>query len=327
MNIWGFQLPTLAACVVGHEIVGTAIRVGTNVKHIQLGDRVGVGAQGRSCLRSSCPDCTTDRESYCFVDRANTYASELPNNEGITYGGYAKYNRSHSHFVIPIPEGLDSANAAPMLCAGITMYSPLRRNGCGPGTSVGILGVGGLGHFGVLFCKALGADRIVGISRNADKRDDVLKLGADDYIATETDVGWQEKHKASLDLIISTISSDSINLSEYLWLLKTQGTFVQVGYVFQTISRSTLLTWHRAPDGGKLPPFSVFDLLARGFNIGGSGCGSPAEIREMLQLAVEKKVEPWIQKWPFDQANEAILSMNSGEARYRYVLERVGAST
>jgi D-arabinose 1-dehydrogenase-like Zn-dependent alcohol dehydrogenase len=116
-----------------------------------------------------------------------------------------------------------------MLCGGVTVYSPLKANGCGPGKTVGIVGVGGLGHFGVLFAKALGADRVVGISRKSDKKGDALALGADEYIATSDDADWATKNKRSLDLIISTISSEKMPLTDYLGLLKTKGTFIQVG--------------------------------------------------------------------------------------------------
>src|ERR1700712_4247283 len=118
---------------------------------------------------------------------------------------------------------------APMLCGGVTVYSPLKQNGCGPGKTVGIVGVGGLGHFGVLFARALGADRVIGISRKADKKDDVLKLGADEYIATGDDEDWATKNKKRLDLIVSTVSSEKMPLTDYLGLLKTKGTYIQVG--------------------------------------------------------------------------------------------------
>lgn len=118
-----------------------------------------------------------------------------------------------------------------MLCGGVTLFSPLRNNGCGPGKTVGILGVGGLGHFGVLFAKALGADKVIGISRKAAKRDEVLALGADHYIATDDDANWVEENKKSIDLIVNTISSGSMPLNKYLKLLKTGGEFIQVGYV------------------------------------------------------------------------------------------------
>lgn len=299
---WG---DTPYPCVVGHEIVGKAIRVGSNVKHIKVGDRVGVGAQARSCLGADCPECSTGKENYCARGNVGTYGSVYPNGEGKSYGGYATHNRTNAHFVIPIPAGLDSADAAPMLCGGITVYSPLKKNGCGPGKTVGIVGVGGLGHFGILFAKALGAANVVAISRKADKREDSLKLGADIYIATDEDKDWAAKNARSLDLVISTVSSAKMPLAGYLGLLKVGGTFVQVG----------------APDGGEFPAINVFTLLMSGINVGGSGIGSPAEIQEMLQLAADKGIKPWVQRRPLSDANKAITDLEEGKARYRYVLE------
>lgn len=285
--------------------MGKAVRVGKNVKHVKLGDRVGVGAQARSCLEADCPECSTGRENYCGRGMVGTYGAVYPKGEGKSYGGYAKHNRTNGHFVFTIPEGLDSADAAPMLCGGITLYSPLKKNGCGPGKTVGIIGVGGLGHFGVLFAKALGADRVVGISRKAEKRDDVLKLGADQYIATEEDADWAKKHARSLDLIVCTVSSGKMPLASYMGLLKVEGTLIQVG----------------APDAGELPNINAFTIIMNGIKIGGSGIGAPHEIREMLQLAADKKIKPWVQKIPMADANKAIVDMEDGKARYRYVLE------
>lgn len=185
------------------------------------------------------------------------------------------------------------------------MYSPLKQNGCGPGKTVGVVGVGGLGHFAVLFAKALGADRVVGISRRADKRADALKLGADEYIATDEDKDWDKTHARSLDLIVSTISSAKMPLTSYLTLLKVHGTFVQVG----------------APDGGELPPINAFTLIGNGIKVGGSAIGSAAtEIPEMLQLAADKKIQPWVQTRPLKEANQVVRDMEAGKARYRYVL-------
>ncbi len=190
---------------------------------------MGVGAQARSYMKKDCPDCSSGLENHCAIESVNTYGSVYPNNEGKSYGGYADHNRTNAHFVFKIPEGLSSADAAPMLCGGVTVYSPLKANGCRPGKTVGKVGVGGLGHFGVLFAKALGADRVVGISRKADKRKDALALGADEYIATSEDADWATKHMRSLDLIISTVSSEKMPMNDYLGLLKTKGTYIQVG--------------------------------------------------------------------------------------------------
>lgn len=227
-----------------------------------------------------------------------------PGDEGKSYGGYADYNRTNGHFVIPIPDGISSAAAAPMLCGGVTVYSPLKHNGCGPGKTVGVVGVGGLGHFAVLFAKALGADRVIGISRRNDKKEDVLSLGADQYIATAEDEDWDKKNARTCDIIISTVSSPKMPMTSYLSLLKSHGTMIQVG----------------APDGGELPPISAFTLIASGVKIGGSMIGSPQDIRDMLVLASEKNIQPWIQERSFKDANQAIVDMEEGKARYRYVL-------
>lgn len=127
-----------------------------------------------------------------------------------SYGGYALYNRSHSHFVVKIPDALPSAAAAPMLCGGATTYTPLKQYGCGPGKAIGVIGMGGLGHFAIMFAKALGADKVVAISRKRDKKDDALKLGATSFIATDEDENWTQEHDRSLDLIISTASSSKV---------------------------------------------------------------------------------------------------------------------
>lgn len=140
---------------------------------------------------------------------AGTYNSKFLNG-GSSYGGYALYNRSPSRFVIKIPDGISSAEAAPMLCGGITTYSPLRENGCGPGKRVGVIGVGGLGHYAIMFAKAMGADRVVGISRKSNKKEDALQLGADAYIATDEDENWAAENSRSLDLIICTVSSTKV---------------------------------------------------------------------------------------------------------------------
>lgn len=190
-----------------------------------------------------------------------------------------------------------------MLCGGVTVYSPLKKNGCGPGKKVGIVGLGGLGHFGVLFAKALGADKVVVISRSRGKEEDARKMGADDFIATEEDKDWAEKHASSLDLIVSTVSSPKMPLMQYLNLLRRNGQFIQVG----------------APEDS-LPGFNVFTLIMKSAKIGGSIIGSPAEIEEMLALASSHKVKPWIQERPMKDANAATVDMDEGKARYRYVL-------
>nr|POE62840.1 nadp-dependent alcohol dehydrogenase 6 [Quercus suber] len=290
------------ACCVGHEIVGKAVRVGSKVrKDIKVGDRVGVGAQSSSCLKPDCPACSQGLEQHCSR-MVNTFADKFPDGS-YSYGGYADYNRCPSHFVVKIPDEIPSAEAAPMLCGGITVYSPLKDNNCGPGKSVGIIGVGGLGHFGVLFAKALGADRVVGISRKAEKRNDVLKMGADEYISTDEEPNWAKRHARSLDLIVCTVSSPNMPLMKYLQLLKIKGTFIQVG----------------APED-KLPNMNAFAFIAKGVKFGGSMIGPPWQIEEMLQLVKEKKIRAWVNEYDLKDANQAIVDMEDGKARYRITL-------
>lgn len=291
-----------SACCVGHEIVGKAVRVGNNVKDIRVGDRVGVGAQGYSCMQSDCPECSIGRPNYCARSLVMTYGARYPNGDK-SYGGYADYNRTNAKFVFKIPDAVSSEAAAPMLCAGVTMFAPLKRLGCGPGKSVGIIGVGGLGHFGILFAKAMGADRVVGISRKSDKREDSLKLGADHYIATSEDADWAKSNARSLDILICTVSSSKMPLTDYLSLLKVSGTYIQIG----------------APDDGNLPQISAWTLFNE-INVSGGFIGSPDDIRDMFSVAAEKHVKPWIETRPMADANQAVVDFAKGNPRFRYVL-------
>lgn len=194
-----------------------------------------------------------------------------------------------------------------MLCGGVTVFSPLRRHGCGPGKTVGIIGVGGLGHFGVLFAKAMGADRVVGISRRESKRAEVMEMGADDYLATSESSDWATRHAGTLDLLISTVSSSQMPLADYFSLLKKGGTFVQVGN----------------PDDGNMSLHPSV-LIARRLLFTGSAVGSPEEIRAMLALAANKKITFWVETKPMAEANKSIVDMEQGKARYRYVLVNEG---
>jgi len=295
---WG---PTDYPCVVGHEIVGKAVRVGKNVEKIKVGDTVGVGAQGQSCLKPDCGACADGDENMC-PHGSDTYNSKTPEGDK-TYGGYANYHRTHGHFVLKIPDGLPLEMAAPMMCGGVTTYNPLVENGCGPGKSVGIVGLGGLGHFGVLFAKALKADKVVVISRTRAKEGDAKKMGADDFIATDEDKDWATKNASTLDLIICTVSSPKMPLPEYLGLLKRRGQFIQVG----------------APEDA-VPGFNMFALIGKCAKLGGSPIGSPARIEEMLKFAAEQKIQAWIEQRPMKEANAATLDLEHGKCRYRYCL-------
>lgn len=216
-------------------------------------------------------------------------------------------------FVFSIPEKLPSHEAAPMLCAGVTVYSPLKRHGAGPGRTVGVVGLGGLGHFAVLFAKALGADKVVVISRSNSKKDDAMKIGADDFVATGEDKGWDApsgRLANSLDLIVSTVSSPDMPLSGYLNLLRFEGTFVQVGASMEP-----------------MPGVAAFSIIPKRAKITGSLIGSREEINEMLQLAADKGIKPWVEQRPMEDANAALEDMEHGLARYRYCLVNERYST
>lgn len=224
-------------------------------------------------------------------------------------------------FAFPIPAGLASAHAATMMCAGVTMYAPLRQWGCGPGARVGIVGLGGLGHYGVLFAQALGADLVVAISRREAKRAEALRLGAHDYLATmpeEEDDDekdgenqqkkkkkpeWFAKYAGQLDLVISTVASARAPLAGYLALLRPRGTLVHVGH----------------PDDGPfvVPPAA---LVTRALNFAGSCIGSAAETRAMLEFAARANITPWVEERPMRAANQALRDLRDGKARYRLCL-------
>ncbi|GAA5890530.1 hypothetical protein JCM6882_002951 [Rhodosporidiobolus microsporus] len=292
--------------VVGHEIVGVAVRVGSKVSHVKVGDIVGVGAQNDSCLE--CEYCTSDREPYCNKGQVGTYGGkyyrEGPGKGAKSYGGYANYHRAPGHFVMKIPDGLDPAIAAPMLCGGVTVYSPLKQYGAGTtAKDVGIVGIGGLGHFGLLFAKALGAN-VTAISHSESKKADAQKMGVDRFIATHS--GKEDDFKPyarSLDLIIATTNDRKMPLDGYLSLLRPGGQFVLVG----------------APEE-PLPTLTPFGLIMGNVSIGGSLIGSPATINEMLELAAKQDVKSWIQKRPIEETNQTVVDMHNSKARYRYVL-------
>jgi len=305
---WG-DMSSMYPQVVGHEIVGEVLRVGDKVdKSIKVGDIVGVGAQCDSC--QDCEYCDKGSEQYCNSGHCGTYAGKFfrdtPAKGEKSYGGYANYWRGPSRFVIPIPDNLDPAEAAPMLCGGATVYSPLVQYGAGKtAKDVGVVGLGGLGHFAVIFAKALGANVTV-ISHSDHKKDDAEKMGATTFISTGSKPSEAVKpHRRSLDLIISTSNQADMPLADYLSLLRPGGHFVTVG----------------APETDSIPKISPFVFIMGNVNYGGSAIGSPTtSIPEMLKFAGDHKVKAWTKRWAMNDVNKAIPDMHKGGARYRYVL-------
>ncbi|KAF8751840.1 GroES-like protein [Rhizoctonia solani] len=257
----------------------------------KVGDRVGVGAHIWSC--GECQACKTDNENYC-PKGLDTYNSPYPDGI-ISQGGFSTAIRADHRFAFPIPEKLKSEHAASMLCAGLTVFSPLVRNGCGPGKKVGIVGLGGL---------ALGAEVYV-LSHSPNKEADAKKLGADHFIVTSDKVASQmEKIQLSLNLIISTVDvTEGYPLKDFLPLLFVNGVFVNVGI----------------PDS-PLPQIGPFDIVANGVHLAGSLIGSKKEAIQMLQLAADKGIEPWIELMPMSKVKEAVEGMKEGKPKYRYVL-------
>ncbi|KAH0609280.1 uncharacterized protein H6S33_012766 [Morchella sextelata] len=321
--------PSIYPCVAGHEITGEVIRVGPLVTSpsLQPGTIVGVGSQAWSC--GGCDACAGEdigtkpgdgkdwgaagehghggekglrggKENYC-KEVVETYNWRYKDGSA-AYGGYADYVRIHENFVYPIPEGIPEEIVAPMFCGGVTMYSPLKRANVGPGSKVGIVGIGGLGHFGILFAKALGAT-VTAISHSPRKAADASALGASQFLSTATP-GWNAPHLRTLDLIISTNFSTDMPLGEYLSLLKVGGTLVICGI----------------PEGD-LPRLSWADIAAANLAIRGSNVGSKKEVAEMLELVKEKGVQSWVEVVGMKDVEDVVKRLDRGECRYRYVLK------
>ncbi|TBU30289.1 GroES-like protein [Dichomitus squalens] len=287
--------------VVGHEIVGTVTRVGENVKDFKPGDRAGVGAQRGSCM--SCRACKDGYENYC-PNGIETYNSEYPDGV-VAQGGYSTGIRAHQQFVFPIPDEIESRDVASMLCAGLTVYSPLKTHGCGPGKKVGIMGIGGLGHYAILWAKAMGAE-VYALTHDQGKIDDIKKMGADHVINTEKKDFWKD-YPQTLDILLSTrdVHGEKMPLGDWLSMLYVHGRFITVGL----------------PDtDDPLPGIHAMKFAANGCMIGGSKIGSKQDCLEMLELARSKKIKPWIEEMPMKKAGTALQNVKDNKVRYRYVL-------
>lgn len=289
--------------VCGHEVVGSVVRVGDEVKHLHVGDVVGIGAQTDSC--GECEWCKSGQENLCST-KALTFGGQYikgPSKDTPVYGGFANYWRGPAHFAVRVPDSLDPASSAPLLCGGVTVYAPLKKYGAGPGKKVGVIGLGGLGHMGVLIAKAMGAEVTV-LSRGQAKKDDALALGAKHYIGTGNDLAADFKgHEDSLDIIICTINPASLPIDQYINLLRPRGTIVLVGIVPAPLSVPT------------------FPLIFKSLAVAGSVIGSPAEIAELFELiARHPEAAPWVNKYRFEDMNKAMTDFNAGKAKYRLVV-------
>lgn len=287
-------------CVPGHEIVGLVTRVGTAVKKFKIGDRVGVGCMVNSCR--SCDYCKQGLEQYCAKGATMTYNSADPETgPGFhTFGGYSKRVVVNEDFVLRIPNNLDLAGAAPLLCAGITTYSPLKHWGAGRGKKVGVAGLGGLGHMAVKLASAMGAD-VTMLTTSPNKAEDARKLGAHHVVLTR-EPGAMEKAANSLDLIIDTIAADH-DINAYLGLLKVDGALVQVGAPASPLS------------------VEVFNLIGARRTFAGSLIGGIAETQEMLDFCGKHNITADIEMTVPQKIEEAYARMLKSDVKYRFVLD------
>ncbi|MFG6402668.1 NAD(P)-dependent alcohol dehydrogenase [Microbacterium sp. P04] len=291
---WG---PVAYPLVVGHEIVGVVSEVGSEVTLHQVGDRVGVGCMVNSCRE--CENCLAGLEQYCLKGNTGTYAG-VDRDGTITQGGYSSHVVVVEDFVLKVPESIPFDKAAPLLCAGITTYSPLAHWNAGPGKKVAVVGMGGLGHMAVKIAHAMGAEVTV-LSQSLSKKDDGLAFGADHYYAT-SDASTFETLANEFDLIINTVSA-VIDLDAYLSLLRLDGTMVNVG----------------AP--GQPLPLHVFTLFGNRRSFAGSGIGSIGETQEMLDFCAEHGIAPETELISADQINEAWERVLASDVRYRFVID------
>jgi uncharacterized zinc-type alcohol dehydrogenase-like protein len=293
-NEWGMSVYPI---VPGHEIVGKVTAVGSKVKKFKVGDLAGVGCLVDSCRE--CENCKEGLEQYC-AGGVFTYNGNERDGSGITYGGYSKAIVTHEDFVLHISDKLDLAGAAPLLCAGITTYSPLRHWKIGKGMRVGILGLGGLGHMGVKFAAAMGAE-VTMLSHTASKEKDAQRLGAHKFVLTSN----EEQTKAVtgyFDFILDTVSAPH-DFNFYLNLLRRDGTMVCVGVPPEPT------------------PVHNMSLIFGRKSLGGSLIGGIPETQEMLDFCAEHNIVSDIELIPMDKINESYERMLKGDVRYRFVID------
>ncbi|WP_329266704.1 NAD(P)-dependent alcohol dehydrogenase [Streptomyces pseudovenezuelae] len=283
--------------VPGHEIAGIVSEVGSGVTRYKVGDRVGVGCMVDSC--GECENCKAGIEQHCVKGNVPTYNGIGKDGEP-TYGGYSEKVVVDENYVVRIPEGLALDEAAPLLCAGITTYSPLTKWGAGPGKKVAVIGLGGLGHMGVKIAHALGAEVTV-LSQSLRKKDDGLKLGADHYYAT-SDANTFKELAGSFDLILSTVSAP-LDFGAYLSLLKTGGALVNVGAPEEPIA------------------LNLFSLIGGNKTLAGSMIGGIAETQEMLDFCAEHGIGAEIELIAASEINEAYERVVNSDVRYRFVID------
>src|ERR1700730_17384312 len=297
-NEWQSVMPTVYPCVPGHEIVGRVVQVGSAVKKFREGDIAAVG-----CMVDSdreCANCRAGEEQYCEKFPTLTYNGQDKILGGVTYGGYSESIVVDEAYVLRVSNKLNPAGTAPLLCAGITTYSPLRHWKVGKGQKVGIVGLGGLGHMAVKFAHAFGA-HVVLFTTSPNKTADALRLGADDVVVSKNE-GEMRKHANSFNFILDAVSAQH-DLNAYLQLLKLDGTMTLVG----------------VPE--KPAALYAFNLLAKRRRLSGSAIGGIRETQEMLDFCADKGITADIEMIKMQQINEAYERLLKSDVKYRFVID------
>jgi uncharacterized zinc-type alcohol dehydrogenase-like protein len=296
-NEWSGLMPTVYPCVPGHEIVGRVTKVGSAVTKFKLGDVAAVGCMVDS--DRTCPECKAGLEQFCD-NFTLTYNFPDKHTGGVTYGGYSDSIVVDEHFVLRVPGNLDLAGAAPLLCAGITTYSPLRHWGVTKGKKVGVVGLGGLGHMGVKFAHAFGANVVV-FTTSPGKKDDAIRLGADEVVISRN-ADEMQKHAGSFDFILDAVAADH-DINAYIQLLRRDGNLTMVG----------------APE--KPLSVSVFGLIFRRRSFSGALIGGIAETQEMLDFCGEHNITSDVEVIPIQKLNEAYERLARSDVKYRFSID------
>lgn len=297
-NEWSDMMPAIYPAVPGHEIVGRVAEVGPGVTKYKVGDRVGVG-----CLVDTdrtCANCAEGLEQFCQSGTMTYGSLDKHGAAQGTLGGYSESIVVDEHFVLRIPENLDPAAAAPLLCAGITTYSPMKHWNVGPGKKVGVVGLGGLGHMGVKFAAALGAEVVV-FTTSPSKKEDALRLGASDIVVS-TDPEDMKKHAGTFDFILDAVSAEH-DINAYIMQLKRDGNITLVG----------------APE--KPLPVAAFPLLFGRRSLSGSPIGGIPETQEMLDFCGEHNITADVEVINIDQINDAYERMLKSDVKYRFTID------
>lgn len=289
---------TTYPCVPGHEIIGRVISVGAHVKKFKAGDLAGVGCLVDSCR--TCGSCEENLEQFCETGAIFTYNSPDKHSGGVTYGGYSESIVVDEAFVLRVPGNLDPAGTAPLLCAGITTYSPLRYHNVTEGQKVGIVGLGGLGHMGVKLAKALGAHVVV-FTTSLSKVEDARRLGADEVVQSK-DESAMKKHLNSFHFILDTVGAKH-DINAYLVLLRRDGNLTQVGLASEPLE------------------VDVANLIFGRRNFSGSLIGGLKETQEMLDFCGQHHITSDIELIPIQQVNEAYDRLVKGDVKYRFVID------